>query len=160
MSLEGEGGGFIGSIVGSDPRVQQAVTSILFGVLALPFCFKRSLSELRFVHYPAVHWYWYLIFDLQHLTHIHHDCVLVCSYVSLGVVGFSMFTCIVIVSKMIIDMSAPNATIYNARAVVPDVSLNSYASYLGVAAFGTFTKNRSTFRCTLLHTDTCSPFIR
>lgn len=47
MLLQGEGGGFVATIFGGDAGVQQAITGFLFGLLALPFCFKRSLAELR-----------------------------------------------------------------------------------------------------------------
>ena len=49
MLLQGEGGGFVATIFGGDLRLQQAITGFLFGLLALPFCFKRSLAELRHV---------------------------------------------------------------------------------------------------------------
>ncbi len=47
MLLQGTGGGFVATIVGDNKAVQQAVTSLLFGLLALPWCFKKNLSELR-----------------------------------------------------------------------------------------------------------------
>merc|ERR1711964_203706 len=76
----GQGCGFVCAIVGDDQKTQQVVTTCLFGIAALPFCFKRRLGELRFV--------------------------------SLGVVFFSLFVTVVVVSKMTAAMFY-NQTTYN-----------------------------------------------
>ena len=49
VKLQGSGGGFIDTLVGGSEKVQQSVTMLMFGLFALPFCFKRRLGELRHV---------------------------------------------------------------------------------------------------------------
>jgi amino acid permease len=53
--MAGPGGGFLGALVGRDSaKAQKTAAMLLFGGLALPFCFKRRLAELRHVSLAAV----------------------------------------------------------------------------------------------------------
>eukprot|EP00937_MAST-01D_sp_MAST-1D-sp2_P005408 g5408.t1 len=54
VALQGPGGGFIGTLVGDNAKAQRAVSMLLFGVFALPFCMKRRLGELRHVSLVVV----------------------------------------------------------------------------------------------------------
>ena len=67
------GAGFVATIAGADnPKARHALTMALFGLVALPLCFRRRLGELR--------------------------------HVSLGVVGFCLFTSTVVVAKMLAEI--------------------------------------------------------
>lgn len=54
VEMGGPGGGIMATLVGSDDGLQQFVAKLIFGLLALPLCFKRQLSELRFVSVGVV----------------------------------------------------------------------------------------------------------
>jgi amino acid permease len=54
QSKVGPQGGIMNTLVGDNDKLQQFVTKLFFGVIALPLCFKRQLSELRFVSVGVV----------------------------------------------------------------------------------------------------------
>jgi len=54
VTLGGAQGGIMHTLVGPDDDVQQFVAKLIFGCMALPLCFKRNLSELRFVSIGVV----------------------------------------------------------------------------------------------------------
>jgi amino acid permease len=54
VEMGGEAGGIMNTLVGDNKDVQQFATKVIFGGLALPLCFKRQLSELRFVSITVV----------------------------------------------------------------------------------------------------------
>lgn len=53
-SLQGDDGGFLAALVGPNHRVQLMLSLCIFGGFALPFCFKRTLGELRHVSLVVV----------------------------------------------------------------------------------------------------------
>jgi len=54
VEMQGPSGGIMATLVGSDKRVQRFAVMVIFGGMALPLCFKRKLSELRFVSLGVV----------------------------------------------------------------------------------------------------------
>jgi hypothetical protein len=54
LALNGPTGGFIGTLVGGDVKAQQAAAALMFGAAAMPFCFRRTLGELRHVSLVVV----------------------------------------------------------------------------------------------------------
>ena len=54
LALNGPTGGFIGTLVGGDAKAQQAAAALMFGAAAMPFCFRRTLGELRHVSLVVV----------------------------------------------------------------------------------------------------------
>lgn len=54
VEMQGPGGGLMQTLVGPDVKLQHLATMIMFGSVTLPLCFKRQLSELRFVSLGVV----------------------------------------------------------------------------------------------------------
>lgn len=54
VEMQGPDGGLMQTLVGPDVKLQHLATMIVFGIITLPLCFKRQLSELRFVSFGVV----------------------------------------------------------------------------------------------------------
>jgi len=54
VEMQGPEGGIMKTLVGPNLRAQQFTAMLIFGGLALPLCFKRQLSDLRFVSMGVV----------------------------------------------------------------------------------------------------------
>jgi amino acid permease len=54
MEMQGPGGGFIQTLVGPNVKLQHVAAMMMFGIVVLPLCFKRQLSNLRFVSLGVV----------------------------------------------------------------------------------------------------------
>eukprot|EP00939_MAST-03C_sp_MAST-3C-sp1_P004894 g4894.t1 len=52
--MQGDDGGVLRTLVGESSRAQLALALFVFGAFALPFCFKRTLGELRHISLVVV----------------------------------------------------------------------------------------------------------